>query len=176
MCFMYPSCSESLFFDALLFRFNFYNYFGVGGHKKNHSGRDDMSLNQKKYFNFNITAMNVCSVQGLVLVLRTRLNLTSSSNHSRMTVETPSHDFRFPLDGNGGSWDRRTSREASVVLSDTVHAPKLEVRLSRPRSVPSYRITTSRRQMPEICRCCHCQSVSASFNTCLGRSANGRNT
>ena len=64
-------------FDALLFRFGFYNNFRGGGYEYDCSGRDDLLLNHKHLFNFNIASMNVCWNKCLVLILGSKAKLTS---------------------------------------------------------------------------------------------------
>ena len=153
---------ESLCFDALLFRFDFYNYFGGRGHGYYYSGRDDMLLNPKHYFNFNITAMNVCSTPCLVLVLWTRSNLTSSR---RSINHSPTHRpaiSDIPSLATTAKVRHGTDERRAKLLScsATLYVHRNWSRQTRPEKrslLPTKKkfrriCAISRRQMPEICR------------------------
>ena len=181
---------ESQFFDTSLFRYGFYTYFRRDEYDC--SGLDDILLIHKYYFNFNITSINICFGQCLVLVLGTRVNLTSSrrpisewqSNHRPAISDRPSS---APTAMTRHGTDERCARRPSSPATLHVHRTWTFVKVDRQACAPTGQqnttfpsdmrdAPTSRRQVREICRCCHCQPASASIEIRMRRSANGRNT
>ena len=126
-----------------------------------------------------------CYITNTIFILRlwifSRLSVKFCFQGKHDVIETTDKrlantDPRSPTDGNGASWDRWTSREATVVFS-TVRAPnwkffKVDRELFAPTgqqqnetSVGYSRTPTSWRQVREICRCCHCQPAFVSIKT-----------
>ena len=69
---------------------------------------------------------------------------TASLSQGRVEGLKSAATSRSLVNRGYAAWDRRTSRAASVVFSDTLRAPKPDARQSRSRSVRSDRTTTKR--------------------------------
>ena len=84
-------------FYALLFRFGFYNNFRGGGYEYDCSCRDDLLLNHKLLFNFNMATMNICSNQCLVLILGCRQSWCQRDERSTISDGNWTTDPRSPV-------------------------------------------------------------------------------